>query len=106
MASCGPPPPRPAATPAVAATASARAAATPGAAAMHAAGTPSIEQRLRQYKQCYFGGGFPLYYISSSPHPRFDIDTHEEGERRRNFRSEDVPCLGLLHEVAPAVRSA
>ena len=32
-------------------------------------------------------------------------DTHE-GERRCNFRSEDVPCLGLLHEVAPAVPSA
>ena len=31
--------------------------------------------------------------------------THE-GERRCNFRSEDVPCLGLLHEVAPAVPSA
>ena len=42
---------------------------------------------------------------SISPHPRFDIDTHE-GERRCNFRSEDVTCLGLLHEVAPAVPSA
>ena len=52
MASCGPPPPRAAATPAAAAaTAAARAAATPGAAAIHAAATPSIEQRLRQYKQ-------------------------------------------------------
>ena len=27
-------------------------------------------------------------------------------KRRCNFRSEDVPCLGLLHEVAPAVPSA
>ena len=36
---------------------------------------------------------------------RFDIGIHE-GERRFNFRSEDVPCLGLLHEVAPAVPSA
>ena len=27
-------------------------------------------------------------------------------ERRCNFRSEDVPCLGLLHEFAPAVPSA
>ena len=52
----------------------------------------------------YFGGGFPRY-SSSSPHPRVDIDIHE-GERRCNFRSEDVPYLGLLREVAPAVRSA
>ena len=74
MASCGPPP-RAAATPA-AATAVARAAATPGAAATHAAATSSIEQIERQYKQRYFGGGFPRY-SSSSPHPRFDIDTHE-----------------------------
>ena len=44
-------------------------------------------------------------YSSGSPHPRFDTDTHE-GERRRNIRSQDVPCLGLLHEVAPAVPSA
>ena len=44
MASCGPPPPRAAATPA-AATAAARAAATTGAAAIHAAVTPSIQQR-------------------------------------------------------------
>ena len=27
-------------------------------------------------------------------------------KHRCNFRSEDVPCLGLLHEVAPAVPSA
>ena len=46
MASCRPPPPRAAATPAAAAaTVAARAAATPGAAAIHAAATPSIEQR-------------------------------------------------------------
>ena len=76
MASCGPPP-RAAATPAAAAvTAAARAAATPGAAEIHATATPSIEQRYRQYKQLYFGGGFPRY-SSSCPHPRFDIDTHE-----------------------------
>ena len=36
------------------------------------------------------------HYISSSP----------QGERRCNFRSEDVPHLGLLHEVVPAVPSA
>ena len=27
-------------------------------------------------------------------------------KRRCNIRSDDVPCLGLLHEVAPAVSSA
>ena len=43
-------------------------------------------------------------YSSSSPHPRFEIDTHE-GECRCNVRSEDVPCLGLLHEIALAVPS-
>ena len=97
MASCGPPP-RAAATPA-AATAVARAAATPGAAATHAAATSSIEQIERQYKQRYFGGGFPRY-SSSSPHPRFDIDTHE-GERRCNFRSEDVPLSGPTSRSCP-----
>ena len=30
----------------------------------------------------------PTRYSSSSPHPRFDIDTHE-GKRRCKFRSED-----------------
>ena len=90
MASCEPPPPRAATTPAAAsATVAARAAATPGAAAIHAAATPSL----------YRGN------ISSSPGSRFDIDTHE-GRRRCNFRSEHVPCLDQLHEVAPAVPSA
>ena len=53
MASCGPPPPRAAASPAAAATAAAaaRADAIPGAAAIHAGATPSIEQRYRQHKQ-------------------------------------------------------
>ena len=51
-----------------------------------------------------FGGGFPRCY-SSSPHPRFDIDTHED-ERRCKSRSEDGTYLGLLREVAPAVPSA
>ena len=83
-----------------AAAAAARAAATPGAAAIRAAATLSIEQRERQCKQSYFGGGFPRY-SSSSPRPRFDIDTYE-GERRCNFRPEHVPCLRLLNEVAPA----
>ena len=46
MASCGPPPLRAAATPAAAAaTATARPAATTGADAIHAATTPSIEER-------------------------------------------------------------
>ena len=53
----------------------------------------------------YFGGGLPRYSSSRSPHPRFDIDILE-GERRCNFRSEDVSYLGLLNEVAPAVPSA
>ena len=47
----------------------------------------------------------PTLHSSSSRHPRFDIDTHE-GQRRCNFRSEDVPCSGLLHEVALAFPSA
>ena len=45
-------------------------------------------------------------HCCSSPHSPFDIDTHHERERRCNFRSEDVPYLGLLHEVAQAVPSA
>ena len=32
--------------------------------------------------------------------------TQHKGERRCTFGSEDVLCLGLLHEVAPAVPSA
>ena len=64
--------------------------------------TPSIEQILHQYKQLYFAGGIPRY-SSSSPHLQLDIDTHEP---RCNIRSEYVPCLGLLHDVAPAVPSA
>ena len=44
-------------------------------------------------------------YNSRSAHPRFEIETHE-GERHCNFRSEDVPCLGLLREVTPGVPSA
>ena len=52
MASCGPPPPRAAATPAAAAaTAAARADAAPGAVAIHADATTSIEQRYREYKR-------------------------------------------------------
>ena len=50
MAPCGPPPPRAAAArAAAAATAAARAAAKPGATAIHAAATSSIEQIYRQY---------------------------------------------------------
>ena len=43
--------------------------------------------------------------VSARPGPARPIDT-QEGERRCNFRSEDVPYLGLLHEVAPAIPSA
>ena len=111
MASCGPPPIRAVATPAAvaaaAAAAAARAAATPGSAAIHAAATPSIEQDNASTSShlVYFGDDFPRYSSSRSPHPRFNIDTHE-GERRCNSRSEDVCYLSLLHEVAPAVSSA
>ena len=105
MISSGPPP-RATATPAAAAAA-ARAAATPSAVAIRAAATPSIEQRYASTGSylLYFGGGFPRYTSSRSPHPRFDIDTHE-GERRWNFRSELVSYLRLLHDFAPAVPSA
>ena len=97
MASCGPPP-RAAATPAAAAvTAAARAAATPGAAEIHATATPSIEQRYRQYKQLYFGGGFPRY-SSSCPHPGFDIAI-QEGERRSNYGQKMSPIWAYFTKL-------
>lgn len=48
---------------------------------------------------------FHAMYKSSSPHPWFDIDTHESIQRS-NLHAEDVLCLDLLREVAPAVPSA
>ena len=91
MASCGPPPPR--------------AAATPGAAAIHAAATPSFYRaKITPVQGVIFGRRLPTLQQQQSSSP-FDIDTHED-ERRCNFRSEDVPYLGLLHEVAPAIPSA
>ena len=66
------------------------------AAAIPAAATPRPVIRKEQtQRQCLFGRGFPCY--SSSPHSRFNNDTHKS-EHRCNSRS-DVPCLGQLHEV-------
>ena len=85
-------PPSAAATPVAAATPAAAAAAIPVAA------SPAVDLSFEEIilTPVILGGGFPCY--SRTPHSRFDKDARE-GERRRNFRSEDAPCLGLLHEV-------
>ena len=105
MASCGSPPPPAAATPAAAAAAAtaaaARAAATLGAAAMHR--VTLLQHPLSSKDNAYCGGGFPSYNSSSSLTPG---STSTQMKRRCNFRSEDLPCLGPLHEVARAVPSA
>ena len=60
------------ATPAAAAATAARAAITPGAAAIHAAATPSTYRgKTTSVQAAIFGDGLPRY-SSSSPHPRFD----------------------------------
>ena len=73
-------------------------AATPSAAAGAPAATPAIDlssEKSKHKAPVIFWRGFPCY--TSSPHSGFVNDTHE-GERRCNFRSEGVPCMGLLHE--------
>ena len=107
MASCGPPPPRAAATHAAAAPATA--AARTCRCNTHCCCNTRCCNNLYRAKitpvpAVILCGGFPRY-SSSSPHPQFDIDTHED-ERRCNFQTEDVPYLSLVHEVAPVVPSA
>ena len=106
MASCGPPPPRAAATPAAAAaTAAARAAATPSAAAIHRV---TLLQHPLSSKYNASTSSDILAAASQATAAAVLIpgSTSTHMKRRCNFRSEDVPCLGLLHEVAPAVPSA
>ena len=73
---------------------------------MPASATPAINMSSEESKDNTSDllAGAPSY-SSNSPHSRLDNDTHG-GERHCNCRSEDVCCLGLLHEVAPAVPSA
>ena len=97
MASCGPPP---------------RAATTPAAAVEQQQHVllqhPALLQHpvLLQYTlmqhplsskdNASTSGDIFRRYSSCSPHPRFDIET-QEAKRRCNFRSEDVPYLGVRH---------
>ena len=68
-------------------------------------GSTLYRAKITPVKAVIFWRRLPTLQQHHSPHPRFDIDTHE-GERRCNFPSEDVPCVGLLHQVARAVPSA
>ena len=68
MGSCGPPPPRAAATPAAAAT-TARAATTPGAAAIHAAATPSYQSNVTPVQAVIFWRRLPTLQQQQSSYP-------------------------------------
>ena len=89
MASCGPPSPR--------------AAATPGDAAIHAAATPLPSKDNASTSSDILAADSHAK-AAAVLIPGSTSNTHE-GERRCNFRSEYVPCLGLLMNLHRRFRS-
>ena len=102
MASCEPPPPRAAATPAATATAAARTAKHP-VLLQHTLLQHSLSSKDDASASSDILGAASHATAAAVLIPG-STSTHMK--RRCNFRSEDVPCLGLIHKVAPAVPSA
>ena len=111
MASCRPPPPRAAAMPAAAAaTAASRAAATPVSVLLQH--RVLLQYTLLQHPlSSKYNVSTSSDILAAASHATAAAvlilgSTSIHTKPRCNFRSEDVPYLGLLHEVAPAVPSA
>ena len=100
MASCGPPPPRAAATPAAAAT-------TAQHVLLQHSVLPqnTLLQHLLSSKENASTSSNILAAASHATAAAVLIPGTYERESCCNVRSENVPCLGLLHEVTPGVRS-
>ena len=109
MASCGPPTPPAAATPAAAATATtattaARAAATSGTTTIHR--VTRLQHSLSSNDNANTSSDIlPATSEATAAAVLISGSTSTQMKLRCNFCSEDVACLGLLHEVAAPVPS-